>query len=583
MRRIREHLDSHLSILALDDRISTAPAKVMDVVLRRKAVGAEALAVQREAVLGGRYPHLQGELDQLTALRLRLAERALAGPGSESPDTHRRQLETWFAEIDRLESDLARQIPELNLAALQEIDHGRVAAALPDDAVLVEFVRFNVIDFVAVPAHGGSRIGLARYLAFVLAGGPDGRVQSVDLGVASRIDALVAQFRAAVTGEAESGEARAAVEAAATLGDVTLRDDRSTLRSAIDVVTRHIGADAAPEREFASVQAGQFLRKALLDPLLPALKSRRRLYLAPDGNLARLPFEALPLDDDRYLIDAYEIVYLSAGRDLVRFAQVAPKQAADPIVVADPDFNLAGASLPGFVASRPFRPLSGTRQEGRRIADLLGVSPILGDQSLEEMLKGCHSPRILHVATHGFFLPDARQRSAGGDAQAGFGDPQATGLDRLALLESPLLRSGLALAGANTWLQEGDLPANAEDGIMTAVDVTAMDLLDTEMVVLSACETGLGQIQAGEGVLGLRRAFVLAGAKTLLMSLWKVPDQHTQELMVDFYQRALEGEPRAQALREAQLAIKKRYPDPFYWGAFICQGDPGPLRHLGSR
>ncbi|MDX1522573.1 MAG: CHAT domain-containing protein, partial [Anaerolineae bacterium] len=111
-------------------------------------------------------------------------------------------------------------------------------------------------------------------------------------------------------------------------------------------------------------------------------------------------------------------------------------------------------------------------------------------------------------------------------------------------------------------------------------DVTALDLLATELVVLSACETGLGEVQVGEGVFGLRRAFVLAGANTLVMSLWKVPDQQTQELMTDFYRRILAGEPRAEALRQAQLALKQEYPDPLYWGAFICQGDPGPLEGI---
>ena len=104
-----------------------------------------------------------------------------------------------------------------------------------------------------------------------------------------------------------------------------------------------------------------------------------------------------------------------------------------------------------------------------------------------------------------------------------------------------------------------------------------MDLLNTELVVLSACDTGLGEIRTGEGVFGLRRAFVVAGAKTLVMSLWKVPDEQTQELMEDFYRRILSGEPRAEALRNAQLALKAGRPHPYYWGAFICQGNPEPL------
>jgi len=143
-----------------------------------------------------------------------------------------------------------------------------------------------------------------------------------------------------------------------------------------------------------------------------------------------------------------------------------------------------------------------------------------------------------------------------------------------------MLRSGLAQAGANTWLKAGNPPEEAEDGLLTAEDVTGLDLLATELVVLSSCETGLGQVHVGEGVFGLRRAFVVAGAKTLVMSLWKVPDEQTRELMDDFYCRLLAGRGRADALREAQLALKAKYPDPFYWGAFICQGDPSALSAL---
>jgi CHAT domain-containing protein len=217
------------------------------------------------------------------------------------------------------------------------------------------------------------------------------------------------------------------------------------------------------------------------------------------------------------------------------------------------------------------------------------VPPWLDATALEGRLKAaCRSPRILHLATHGFFLPDQERDPTREGLGVGFdfvevcGPQSAFGRLSGAIIESPMLRSGLALAGANTWLRGGNLPAEAEDGLLTAEDVTRLDLLTTELVVLSACETGLGQVHAGEGVFGLRRAFVLAGAETLVMSLWKVPDGPTRDLMEDFYARLLSGEGRAEALRQAQLAMKERYPEPFYWGAFICQGDPSPLGTMQS-
>jgi CHAT domain-containing protein len=221
---------------------------------------------------------------------------------------------------------------------------------------------------------------------------------------------------------------------------------------------------------------------------------------------------------------------------------------------------------------------------------MLGVLPWLDATALEGRLKtACRSPRILHLATHGFFLPD-QERNLNKEAR-GFGfelgefSSAKDGLGRFSgpMMENPMLRSGLALAGANTWLKAGNPHEEAEDGLLTAEDVTGLDLLATELVVLSACETGLGRVHVGEGVFGLRRAFVLAGARTLVMSLWKVPDEPTRELMVDFYRRLLAGEGRAEALRQAQLALKAKYPEPFYWGAFICQGDPSPLVKVESR
>lgn len=336
------------------------------------------------------------------------------------------------------------------------------------------------------------------------------------------------------------------------------------------------------------------LRRVVFDPLVPAFTGCTQLFLAPDGELTRLPFEALPTDDGRRLVDDYQLSYLDTGRDVLRFGAETSNQLAEPLVLADPDFDLSSESAHAPTGdtrtqgrqSRAldpnafhFDPLPGTHLEGEYIAAQLGVPLWFKDAALEGRLKNTPSPRILHIATHGFFLENQRR-----DSNQSWLDMETLGgiasspLGRLAhAIENPLLRSGLALAGANTWLGGKRLPEEAEDGLLTAEDVSGLDLIGTELVVLSACETGLGAIQVGEGVFGLRRSFLLAGARTLVMSLWKVPDQQTQELMEDFYRRILNGQNRSDALRAAQLAMKTRHPEPLYWAAFICQGDPGPL------
>ena len=540
----------------------------LDHLLRRKALGAEGLAVQRDAVLSGRYPELEPQLRQLTTLRRQVAQKTLAGPGPEGLESHQQLLADWGSQQKALEAELAHQIPEMNLTQkLQAVDWQAVAKVLPAQTALVEFVRLEVFDFKAILAQGDSRWQAARYLAFVLRAGEPEEVSMIDLGKAEPIEKLIAAFRAAITGEAE-----------------------------------HRGlfyGDEESAAGFSDLEIGRRLRAALFDPLLPALGDCRRLILSPDGDLSRLPFEILPTADDQRLIYQYEFSYLSVGRDILRFGAASSGSPAQPVVIADPDFDLVAGqasgnddtSLSGFEhpASRRsqdldraglhFSRLPGTRKEGQQTGKMLGVLPLMANAALEQRLKAVQSPRILHIATHGFFLPDQERNP--NEEQLGFTPiNRSSGGDwgRLShRMENPLLHSGLALAGVNTWLKDGALPPKAEDGILTAEDVTGLDLLSTELVVLSACETGLGEVQVGEGVFGLRRAFVLAGAKTLVMSLWKVPDQQTQELMSDFYRRILAGEPRAEALRQAQLEMKEKYPNPLYWGAFICQGDPGSL------
>lgn len=501
-----------------------ATRAALDLVLRRKAIVAEVMAAQREVILGGRQPEQRETLATIAALRQEAARLAFARDASEGAAERRRDLQ---ARREELERELARRAPGLDLERPpRDLDAAAIAAALPAAAALVEFVRYRQFAFAAAPLRGEAPWAAARYLAFVVVGGGADRVQMVDLGDGEAIDRLIEEFRSAVTGE------RAAPA----------------------------GTD------------GSRLRAAVFDPLGAALGRTRRLFIAPDGDLSRLPFETLPDIAGRPLLEEYRISYLSAGRDLLRLGSSASAPAADPIVIAFPDFDLRDRALPAAPETRrsrdvrgqgiAFPPLPGTRGEGESVAALLRVRPWMGKDALEARLKTCRSPRILHLATHGFFLGDQATGAAGFTGTA---------------LENPLLRSGLALAGANTWLNGGSPPVDAEDGLLTAEDVSGLDLLGTDMVVLSACQTGLGEIRVGEGVFGLRRAFVLAGARTLVMSLWKVPDAQTCELMEDFYRRLLAGAPRAEALRAAQLAIRDRYREVRFWGAFICQGDPGPL------
>ncbi len=572
----------------------------MDVVLRRRGIAAEALAAQRDALLGGRYPALAPALEQLKALRTQIVQKTLAGPGAESTEAYQQRLNEWNAQKEQLEADQARHLPEMTLdQQMQKVNRQAIASQLPHDALLVEFVRFSLFDFHAVPARGEPRWKPAYYVAFVLSGNNPNQVHLIDLDEAERIDGLIADFRAALTGERED-----AIPAEDSLSSRSFAADLSASLSESEEERKRdlLPDDGVPDEVHADL-AGKQLREAIFDPLLPDLYECRHLFLAPDGNLSRLPFETLPTEDVKRLIDHYQISYVSVGRDLLRFTAASGRQTHEAVVLADPDFDLAGSStastveVPAPTGRRSaelanhlltFERLRGTRQEGEQIAQALRAQALFDKQAMVGSLKALRSPRILHLATHGFFLPDQQRNpnkepsSLASEQLSMTSNGGMTASDRLTrlmgqYLENPLLRSGLAFAGANTWNRGGTLPPEAEDGLLTAEDVSSLDLLDTELVVLSACETGLGEVQIGEGVFGLRRTFVLAGAKTLVMSLWKVPDQQTQELMEDFYRRLLASQPRAEALREAQLALKEKYPHPYYWGAFICQGNPGPL------
>jgi CHAT domain-containing protein len=225
----------------------------------------------------------------------------------------------------------------------------------------------------------------------------------------------------------------------------------------------------------------------------------------------------------------------------------------------------------GTIQLQPFGRLRGSAKEGAKLKKLLPDATILtAEEATETALKRAASPSILHISTHGGFLEDAPPPEA--NDQRGLlirSDGSDGALPPNMQVENALLRSGLFFAGANRG-QSGD-----DDGVLTALEAASLDLYGTKLVVLSACDTGVGEVKNGDGVYGLRRALVLAGSETQVMSLWAVSDEGTRELMVEYYKRLLKGEGRGEALRQVRLlmlASHKRQ-HPYYWASFIQSGE----------
>ena len=481
----------------------------------------DTLATLREHTADADDRELLGELAEVTS---QLARLALNGPRGTPLGQHQQELKTLSDRKERLEAQISEHSAEFRAASRAVTIEG-VQTALPPDAALIEFVVFR--PFNPGAATSAESFGEAHYAAYVIA--PRTTPRGRDLGPAGKIDEAIHALREA------------------------LRDP-----------TRHdvVGlARAADERVMRPVRA-----------LLPTVS---RLLISPDGQLNLLPFEALRDERGRYAIDRYAITYLTSGRDLLRL-QVPRESRSTALVIADPSFG-EPAVTPARATRQTaggndlstvyFTPLRGTTEEARAIQSLFPEATVLtGVRATKAALAQAEAPRMLHIASHGFFLTDP---SAAGDGPVG----ETRSISASARVENPLLRSGLALAGANL------NKSTTDGGILTALEAANLNLWGTELVTLSACDTGVGVVRNGEGVYGLRRAFFLAGAETLVMSLWPVSDYVTREMMTAYYTGLKRGLGRGEALRAAQRAMRARpnRQHPFYWAGFIQAGDWRPL------
>lgn len=493
--------------------------KVYEAVQERKLLSLRTLSRQLESYFSD-DPRTAGLLEEYRRLSSLIAALDY---GTTPSFANEGRVRTLIERLEALENEMARASSGYEIdQRVQRAETSEVLRSLPADATLVDIVRRGT-------DHLGL-VGAEHYYAFLATG--TGKLAVRDLGPAPAIDALVKAYR----GEIE------------------------------DFDPQRVGLLARPEYQASLEEQAHKLYQRLFEPLLtdgqgePFLPPEGSVFIAPDGPLHLVPFETLVDDRGRYLVDRYQFNYLGSGRDLLRFRN--REGGTDGFYVfADPAYGEGGR----------FEPLNGTAAVAnvlRRLFDLSSDHVFTGPEASEENLYRLERrrPRWLHIATHGFFGGADPSRLA---ANFSAGPQERTG--------NPLLQAGLAFAGANRRqlrLSAGD----REDGIVTALDIsTTLDLRSTELVVLSACETGVGEVRAGEGVFGLSRSFLAAGAQTVVMSLWQVQDRATEQLMTRFYESLRVGMSKAEALRAAALSVKAQNhtSHPYFWGAFVVTGNPG--------
>jgi CHAT domain-containing protein len=489
-------------------------------------------------------PVVAALLQDYTRTRKQLAAAYLTTPALSSLQEYWSRVQSLTRRVEELEGELSQASATFSRARAVEKDAplADVCAAVPRDAALIELLWYSRSDPLVA-----SSTPTPGYVVFVLRGGECANLIRVELGPAVPIDNDVRRFREVLSREAT---------------DLADREQRARYRTAL---------------------AARLKAKLFPPKVQAAIKGKSRLLISPDGAMALLPFGLLPGEDGHeFLLETRTISYVPSGRDLLRtavpsstpsglLAVGAPAFDRVPVQVAQAGTLRAGCGTP----EDPFAPIPGTGAEVRAITRTYQQTRPTGPLTVLEgaqatkaaFLEQAPKAGVLHLATHAYFAGEdctpaglvSEQRGLGGEPSAFLG-------------HNPLLLAGIALTGAND-REKGN-------GILTALEVTALDLRGTDLVVLSACDTGLGTRARGQELLGLRWAFAYAGARNLVISLWSVPDAETATLMTHFYTALWErGLSVPAALRSAQLemlraARTKGDSAPHTWGAFVASGRP---------
>ena len=532
----RPELDAYIRLLIELDDERTA-RDIFDISLRRKGLLLKITSETQQVVQMADSPELQVITEELTAARKELAALTLSGP---TPET-RNNFPQLINDLENRVNGLQLRLGEASAVfrqAIQQVSVKDVLDAVGEEHALVDFFTYR---------DENDEWSLCVVIL------NNGELYFYNYEELEPFKDMIMELRDYMM-------------------DVTVIED-----------------DIKP--------IAQELYEPLWDPITEFLEDKDSIFLIPDSVLNVLPFDALVDFEDQYLIETLNLRLISSARDLV----IDPLEPAegDVLIIAGPDYDsdeISNSPEARLVASSKrsatvnsgirmgnglrglnFSPLPGAEKEGRVIEEVAGdkersTTFVTRAAAEEKELRSYNAekvPEILHIATHGFFLKEQERltkRIMG--MQRGSQNPIPPPAD------NPLLRAGLAFAGLNPNAPLlGEIDTD-NDGVLTAMEVLSLNLTGTRLVILSACETGLGEIHEGEGVYGLRRSFQEAGVDSVINSFWEVSDDGTQLLMTKFYDKYLDGFPPREAMREARLEMVDdfRWSSPFYWGAFAMVG-----------
>jgi CHAT domain-containing protein len=490
-------------------------------VLRYKGVVLDSITEDRLLAQATQGSEDQKLVEKLNLDKRQLGQLLLQPVQKVSAETNQR-IEALEEEVEKLEGQLAQHVAGLGQARhALSVSVEQVQQTIPHNGVLIEYLRYWY--------YLGKSQWERRYGAIVLFS--KGAPLWIPLGKANEIEHLVRRYGALVRG--------------------------------------------APQGEELSANL-QALYEALWVPIGQVLPNQTKtIIISPDGELNFISFATLLTKDNKFLAEKYDVQYVASGRDLLR--ELKPSIAKEVVLFANPDFNLGSTPMLAKAEHRSadagsirgsekrdiedwsFEGLKGTQKESDElIKEFTGwgwtSTDFTAEKATKEELLKIHSPYILHLATHGFFTKED-PTTAQTEPEASLNNRQS--VTKSKFFKNPMHRSGLALAGAQTTIEawkRDEVPPVENDGILTAEDVSTLDLQGTWLVTLSACDTGSGEARAGEGVMGLRRGFIQAGAQNLLMTLWPISDEVTVQIMSDFYDAAHESGNAPEALAKIQRA-----------------------------